>query len=86
MPNEKPTLKFGVNQLSNPTPKLATYIFRTYTFLIGLWAILAPALDIVPAKSRANIEHYLLIGVPVMQYFIKFFGWDYSDKPGTDKL
>lgn len=81
---EKPTLKFGINQLKNPTPKAATYIFRTYSFLAGLWAIIAPSLDILPMEIISTIDHYLLIGVPVIQFTIKFFGWDYSDKPDTD--
>ena len=72
-------VKFGVNQIQNPTPKTLKYIFRAYTFLAGLWAILAPNFDWVPASTMDEINKWLLIGVPVIHYTIKFFGLDYQE-------
>ncbi len=70
-------VKVGVEQLQNPTPKALKYIFRAYTFLAGLWAILAPQITHIPADTMAEVNKWLLAGVPVIHYTIKFFGLDY---------
>lgn len=77
---ENKVVKFGADQIKNPTPVALKYVFRAYTFLVGLWAIVAPSFDWIPPSLVDDINKYLLIGVPVMHYSIKFFGWDYSDK------
>lgn len=77
-------IKFGVSQVSNTTPLVFKYIFRIYTFLSGLWAILSPNFSGINEHIVSEINKWLLIGVPIMHYLIKFFGWDYSDKPDTD--
>lgn len=73
-------VKIGIGQITNPTPLWAKYIFRAYTFLAGLWAILAPNITTIDEHTMAEINKWILIGVPVIHYAIKFFGWDYSDK------
>lgn len=72
------TVQVGIAQLSNPTPIWIKYIFRTYTFLSGLWAILAPQITNIDEHTMAEINKWLLIGVPIMHYAIKFWGWDYK--------
>lgn len=71
-------VKFGVSQITNPTPKALKYIFRAYTFLVGVWAILAPNFDWVPPSTMDEINKWLLIGVPIIHYTIKFFGLDFE--------
>lgn len=71
-------VQVGIAQLGNPTPIAIKYVFRIYTFLSGLWAILAPSLTDIPESTMAEINKWLLIGVPIMHYAIKFFGWDYK--------
>lgn len=70
-------VKVGLNQVSNPTPLFLKYIFRIYTFLAGLWAIFAPMLTQIPEDQMAEINKWVLIGVPIIHYTIKFFGLDY---------
>jgi hypothetical protein len=71
-------VKVGVDQLNNPTPIWIKYIFRTYTFLAGLWAIISPSITNIDEHTLAEINKWLLAGVPVIHYTIKFFGWDYK--------
>lgn len=72
-------IQVGPSQIGNPTPMIFKYIFRAYTFLVGIWAIIAPSFDLLPPSVVDDINKYLLIGVPVMHYAIKFFGWDYKE-------
>lgn len=73
-------VKVGIGQIDNPTPMAAKWIFRLFTFFSGLWAILAPSITEIDHDIIAKVDRYLLIGVAVMHYAIKFFGWDYKDK------
>lgn len=72
------TVQVGIAQLNNPTPTAIKYVFRTYTFLSGLWAILAPSITNIDEHTMGEINKWLLIGVPIMHYAIKFWGWDYK--------
>lgn len=72
------TVKFGLGQINNPTPTLAKNIFRTYSFLAGLFALLAPSLSEIPEETMGDITRWLLIGGTVIHFTIKFFGWDYE--------
>lgn len=71
-------ITMGVGAISKPTPLALKYIFRGYSFLAGLWAILAPNFDWLPASTMDDINKWLLIGVPVIHFTIKFFGIDYK--------
>lgn len=73
-------VKVGVDQLNNPTPKPLLYLFRGYSFLAGLWAILGPQITQIPAETMAEINKWLLAGVPVIHFTIKFFGLDYKHR------
>lgn len=72
------TVTIGVDQLNNPTPLWIKYIFRTYTFIAGLWAIISPSITNIDAETLSEINKWLLVGVPIIHYSIKFFGWDYK--------
>lgn len=71
-------IKFGAGQLSKPTPKALKYIFRAYTFLSGLWVIIAPNFTHIPAETINEVNKWLLLGVPIIHYTIKFFGLDFQ--------
>lgn len=83
MANES-KVKFGVRSLDRPTPMALRYVFRTFLYLSGLWALLAPTLTHIPTDVLNQINTYLLIGNTIMNFTIKFFGLDFSDKPDTD--
>lgn len=84
-PNADMVVKFGIKQLSNPTPVIAKTIFRTVSFLVGIWA-LVQHLNLGLSKDVVhNINEWAIAIVPIMHFTIKFWGWDYAtDKPDTD--
>lgn len=71
---------FGLGQIGNPTPMMAKHLFRAYSFLAGLWALLAPQFTHITPETMGEINRYLLIGATVMHFSIKFFGWDYKEQ------
>jgi len=74
----KKVLNVGTSSISKPTPLFLKYIFRTYTFLAGVWAIAAPALTEIPEKYIALIDKWIIIGAAVIHFGIKFFSFDYK--------
>lgn len=73
-------IKFGINQLNKPTPMILKYIFRTVSFLSGLWALLSGQFTHLTPEMTAEIFKWLLIANTAMHYAIKFFGWNYTDE------
>ena len=72
------TVQFGIDQLSNPTPSIAKYIFRTILYLSAIWAVIMPTVTELPETTIAAINKYMLLGNAVINVTIKFFGWDYK--------
>lgn len=72
------TVQFGIDQLSNPTPSIAKYIFRTILYLSAIWAVIMPTVTELPPDTIAAINKYMLLGNAVINVTIKFFGWDYK--------
>lgn len=74
------TVKFGLGQITNPTPKWAKAIFRIISFATGLWAI-AQQMDLgLSQELVSKINSYCVGIVPAVHFAIKFFGWDYKDE------
>lgn len=71
-------IKFGAKQLKNPTPPFLKVIFKTFAFLAGLWALIAPEFAHLPAETLALINKILLMSTPVMGWIISYFGLDYD--------
>ena len=77
--NDDKVVKVGFGQIQNPTPKALTYLFRTYSFFAGIWVLIQPSLG-VNHDLVAEINKWVLLGVPIIQFTIKFFGWDYKQQ------
>ncbi len=76
--SEGKSIKFGVAQLSNPTPKNVKIMFRTILYLSAIWAVMSPSLTELPPNVLASVNKYLLLGTAVINVTIQFFGWDYK--------
>lgn len=76
--------KFGVNQLSNPTPTWMKYIQRGILYISTLWAFLAPTFTNISPELLAEINMWLLRGNGILSVTTKFFGWSDTNKPDTD--
>lgn len=68
------TVKFGLDQLSNPTPIKLKIFFRVFSFISGLSAIILAMLPHVPEHMKYMIVTAFAIANTSIQYFIKFFG------------
>lgn len=71
-------VKFGVNQLGNPTPKFIKYIFNGALFALGLWALLSGQITNVPSNVLAEINKWSVVALAVMKWMIGYFGWDFK--------
>lgn len=74
-------VKVGVAQLDNPTPMWAKNIFRTVSFITGVWALVQHMDFGLKPDLIADINEWCIAIVPVMHFAIKFFGWDYKENP-----
>jgi hypothetical protein len=70
-------VKFGTDQLSNPTPTGAKMVFRIILWIAAMWALAAPSLTEIPKETLDVINRYLIIAVALVNGTIQFFGWDY---------
>lgn len=71
-------IKFGVNSLSEPTPKFMKMIFRAVSFIVGIWALVQHMNLGLPEHSIKVANEWAIAVVPLMHFTIKFFRWDYS--------
>jgi len=72
------SIQFGIEQLSNPTPKNVKVIFRAILYLSAVWAVMSPSLTEISPTILASVNKYLLLGTAVINVTIQFFGWDYK--------
>jgi hypothetical protein len=72
------SVQFGLDQISNPTPSAAKYVFRTILYLSAIWAVIMPTVTELHPDTIAAINKYMLLGNAVINVTIKFFGWDYQ--------
>lgn len=78
-------VKFGLGQLNNPTPMWANYIFRAISFITGIWALIQHMDMGFAPEMVAKINAWALLGLPLIHFTTKFFGWSYdTSKPDTD--
>lgn len=75
---EEKVVKVGLGQLSNPTPLALKYVFRTASFLVGLWAIVQHMEMGIPEDVIPKINEWCVLVLPIIHYAIKFFGLDYK--------
>jgi hypothetical protein len=72
------TTKFGLGQLSNPTPRGAKVVFRIILYVSALWAVAAPMITELSPATLAIINKYLILSNALVNVTIKFFGLDYK--------
>lgn len=72
----KSVVRFGVGQLSNPTPLFAKHIFRAVAFLSGVWALLPQDLINLSDHAYGQANRWLLVANAIVLFATKFFGWD----------
>lgn len=77
------TVKFGVGQLSNPTPVFVKNIFRAFALISGIWAILPPDMLHLAPTTLAEVNKWIIISNPLILFITKFFGWDYTPTYGN---
>lgn len=72
-------IKFGTQQLNNPTPDAARLIFRSILYLSAVYVMaVQPNLDL-SQSVQAMINKYIVCGNAVMNVTIKFFGWSHPN-------
>jgi hypothetical protein len=70
-------VKFGLDQIGNPTPTGAKVFFRIVLYVSALWAIASPSITELPASTLETINKYLLLANGLINVTIQFWGWDF---------
>lgn len=69
-------VKFGTQQLNNPTPEWAKVTFRIILYLSALYVgVIQPILNL-PTETILLIDKIIIGGNAFVNVTIKFFGWD----------
>lgn len=73
-------VKFGLDQVNNPTPIGLKWALRIFQFLTGVWGLLPQ--DMLPLSEDDYMRacKWLLVANAVMLFGIKFFGLDYKPR------
>ena len=78
--NEQGTVKVGLKQFNNPTPKAAKNVFKAVLFLGVAWSFLAPTITELPPETISMINTWVLRLVGLVRVGISFFGLDYKEE------
>lgn len=80
------TVKFGLGQIANPTPKAAKWANRIITGIIGVYGIIIAntGANVIPEVTQELINPYIIMIPAVTLYVSKLFGWNLSTTPDTD--
>ena len=65
---------FGVNQISNPTPNWANWIFRTLLYAGAITTIVLSTITEIPDNVKLVVAKYTLEGITLVHAFTKMFG------------
>ena len=68
------TIKVGLSQLGNPTPKWMSLVANWIIFLSLVWALISPSLPELSPEIVAAITRYVMIATGVIKLATKFFG------------
>ena len=72
-------VKFGLDQIKNPTPLMAKNIFRIVLYTAAVANIVLDIVTEIPPDIKAMIAKYSLYLVTGVHSFSKLFGIDISD-------
>jgi hypothetical protein len=67
-------MSFGLKQISNPTPAMATWVFRVVLYLSGLGNIAIIAFTTLPADVKLNIVSWSSFATLAVHSASKMFG------------
>ncbi|HVW99901.1 MAG TPA: hypothetical protein VHA52_05645 [Candidatus Babeliaceae bacterium] len=78
-------VKFGLSQLINTTPHLATVINRVVLASITFYGFINVTTHLIPAPVQMQVNQWILL-LPGLTTFLKnVFGWDFpSDSNYSD--
>lgn len=68
------TVKFGFNQISQPTPALVKWIFRVYLYVASVATIIVTTDDNISANTAKQIAKYIAFGTMSVHGASKLFG------------
>lgn len=68
------TVKLGLSQLNNPTPKWMSKLANGIIFASLAWAFISPELNELSPELIATITRYIMIGSGLIKLATKFFG------------
>lgn len=71
-------IKFGLNQLQNATPAVATWVFRIVLYAVTISSIICNTVSEIPQPLKDLINHYGLEAVALVHLLSRFFGVDVS--------
>lgn len=75
-------VKFGINQITNPTPQVAKNVFRVVLYAAAAVNLLLQVVVEIPPDIAALVAKYSLYAVTLVHGFSKLFGIDISqDEP-----
>lgn len=76
---ETGAVKFGIGQISNPTPKTAKNIFRVVLYAAALANLILQIVVEIPEPVRIIVAKYSIYAVTLVHGISKLFGIDVSD-------
>lgn len=68
------TVKVGLSQLKNPTPKWMSDLANFIIYLSLVWAFVSPSLPELSPELVAAITRYVMIASGLIKLTTKFFG------------
>lgn len=75
MPEDKPTVKFGINQINNPTPSKLNLWVKVITIVIGVFMGFMAVTDLIGPHSKDALNQILgLLVIPLINGLAPLFG------------
>lgn len=76
---ETAPVKFGLGQITNPTPKVAKNVFRVVLYTAALINLVLQVIVEIPEPVRIMVGKYSIYAVTLVHSISKLFGIDISD-------
>jgi hypothetical protein len=72
-------VRFGIGQITNPTPQLAKNIFRVVLYAAAIVNIVMLNIPSIPEETKVQIMGYSSMATVIVHAISKLFGIDISD-------
>lgn len=76
--------KFGTDQIGQPTPKWANYVFRAVLYAAAATTIVLGTISEIPDHVKVIVLKYSIEGVTLVHAFSKLFGVSIANDPTQD--